>query len=148
MNSVLAHYGLPDRDKVVAALRWVADSIEVGSIPESDLLMVLAGTFAQTAQATATRLMDATSQQSSKLLPAHEMAKALGATPGNLKHHLGAIKSFLKASGLRSHPNSPDRKLGEGRPGRHADGFTSQEIQAVVQQVKDMGTLTKAFPPR
>ena len=148
MNATLAHYGLPDLDGVAAALRWAADAIEVGDIPADDLFLVLAGHFAQTTQATATRLMEVKRQPVMDLLPTHAMAKALGTTPGNLKHHTGPIKRFLKARGLRSHPNSPDRKLGEGRPGRHADGFTSQEIQVVVQQVKDIGTLTKAFPPQ
>ena len=97
--------------------------------------------------AAAARLMDPPRQQSTKLLTTQEMAAALGTTPGNLRHHLGAIKSFLKDRGLRSHPNSPDRKLGEGRPGRHADGFTEKEIAAVVQRVQDLGSFTLAFPP-
>ena len=148
MNSILENYGLPTRDEIVSALQWAQDALQSGAIPDDDLYLVLVGSFAQTTQATATRLMEVKRQPVMDLLPTHAMAKALGTTPGNLKHHTGPIKRFLKARGLRSHPNSPDRKLGEGRPGRHADGFTSQEIQVVVQQVKDIGTLTKAFPPQ
>lgn len=140
--------GFHDLDAQLASARWAIDALLSGAIPMDDPFRYRAWLFYLDAQAAAARLMNANPPPPLGALLSHaRLAEALGTTPGNLKHHTGPIKRFLKARGLRNHPNSPDRKLGEGRPGRHADGFTSQEIQAVVQQVKDMGTLTKAFPP-
>ncbi len=82
------------------------------------------------------------------LLPITDMAKAIGTTAKNLKQHLTTIKGFLREQALRSHENPPDRKILTGRPGRRPDGFTQSEIQAVARKIRDLGTLTMAFPIR
>ncbi|MHB8250670.1 hypothetical protein [Acidithiobacillus sp.] len=137
---------MPTRDEMVAAFQWAADALRSGAIPDNDLFLVLAGHFTQTAQTTATRLMVANRQPVTGLLPNAAMAIAIGTTTRNLNQHKDPIKQFLKAKGLRSHPNADDRKIPTGKPGRRADGFTSQEIQAVAYQVNTIGTLMEAFP--
>lgn len=82
------------------------------------------------------------------LLPIEAMAKAIGTTTKNLKQHLAKIKEVLRKQGLRGHENPPNRKILTGRPGRRRDGFTQDEVQAVARQIKDLGTLTLAFPIR
>ena len=146
MNSILENYGLPTRDEIVSALQWAQDALQSGAIPDDDLYLVLVGSFAQTTQATATRLMEVKRQPAMDLLPAAEMAKVIGTTTKNLRQHKTQIKGFLKGKGLRSHINAADRKLKTGKAGRHSDGFTAEEIRAVAQRVQDLGTLTLAFP--
>ncbi len=146
MNSNLENYGLPDRGEIVATFRRVADAFENGTIPENDLFEVLAGHFCQDTQAAEARLLAAQPQPMTDLLPDEEMAKVIGTTTKNLRQHKTQIKGFLKGKGLRSHINAADRKLKTGKPGRHSDGFTAEEIRAVAQRVQDLGTLTLAFP--
>lgn len=99
------------------------------------------------AQADAPRQPQPAGDLPGDLLPNAAMAIAIGTTTGNLNQHKDPIKQFLKAKGLRSHPNADDRKIPTGKPGRRADGFTSQEIQAVAYQINTIGTLMEAFPP-
>ena len=147
MNSILENYGLPPRDEMITALQWVADALRSGAIPDDDPFLALIGFFTQATQAAATRLMAAKSQPV-PLLPIDAMAKAIGTTTQNLKQHMNSIKKFLKDEGLRRHMSSTDRKNSTGKPGRPADGFTEEEIQAVAQRVRDRGGLTMAFPTR
>ncbi|WP_428946892.1 hypothetical protein ACQUQQ_08740 [Acidithiobacillus ferrooxidans] len=148
MDSILENYELPGRDQIVASFRWAADAFENGTIPDTDLYVILAGNFCQVTQANATRLIAANSQPETKLLPINALAKEIGTTPQNLKQHLTTIKNFLRDKGLRSHTNDLRRKIPktEPGPGRFAFGFTEEEIQAVAQRVRDRGGLPRAFP--
>lgn len=114
MDSILKNYELPGRDQIVASFRWAADAFENGTIPDTDLYVILAGNFCQVTQANATRLIAANSQPETKLLPIDALAAATAAKTRN-KNLIDGQKVWADLQKIGKADDSKQVKSGQWR---------------------------------